>query len=343
MDIKLSQPFAPNSAAAPFDVLQVKKGLNRLGYYTPLATTGITDIPDTAVFSALKKFQKDFGLSVTGIINPNDATLRLLNLEISKTPKGHYIWRTVGDNKVRPSHAVLDNTVRSWDESPNPSQDFGCRCWAEYLTEDAIPDYKGWQKEAFDEIKKSENSIPYPYLDTKGYITVGTGININQKEKFMKIEFIIGDKNGKPATLADKEKAYAYLTGFAKEQIAKAPKGTLKPVNQGARFYSDKTNLFFPPSEDIRLYNAHFKETVTRDVPRTFPKFSSLPDPAKIVVTDMMYNMGPTKFTKEKWKNFFKAIDERDWKKAAQESHRKDISKRRNDWAYEQFMSIREK
>jgi peptidoglycan hydrolase-like protein with peptidoglycan-binding domain len=91
MEIKLSQPFAPNSAAAPFDVLQVKKGLNRLGYYTPLATTGITDIPDTAIFSALKKFQKDFGLAVTGIINPDDATIRLLNLEISKTPKGQYI------------------------------------------------------------------------------------------------------------------------------------------------------------------------------------------------------------------------------------------------------------
>lgn len=131
MDIKLSQPFAPNSAVAPFDVLQVKKGLNRLGYYTPLATTGMTDIPDTAVFSALKKFQKDFGLVVTGMMNPNDATLRLLNLEISKTPKGHYIWHTVGDDRVRPSHAVLDNTIRSWTESPNPSQDFGCRCWAE--------------------------------------------------------------------------------------------------------------------------------------------------------------------------------------------------------------------
>jgi hypothetical protein len=58
MEIKLSQPFAPNSAAAPFDVLQVKKGLNRLGYYTPLATTGITDIPDTAIFLPLKNFKK---------------------------------------------------------------------------------------------------------------------------------------------------------------------------------------------------------------------------------------------------------------------------------------------
>ena len=57
----------------------------------------------------------------------------------------------------------------------------------------------------------------------------------------------------------------------------------------------------------------------------------------------MMYNMGSTKFTKEKWKNFFTAIDRRDWKKAAQESHRKDISKIRNDWAYKTLLSIQEK
>ncbi len=134
MEIKLSQPFAPNSAVAPFDVLQVKKGLNRLGYYTPLTTTGITDIPDTAIFSALKKFQKDFGLAVTGIMNPDDATLRLLNLEIAKTPKGNYIWRTVGDGKVRKNHAVLSNTIRAWSDSPDPGEDFGCRCWAESIS-----------------------------------------------------------------------------------------------------------------------------------------------------------------------------------------------------------------
>lgn len=57
----------------------------------------------------------------------------------------------------------------------------------------------------------------------------------------------------------------------------------------------------------------------------------------------MMYNMGPTKFTKENWKNFFTAIDQRDWKKAAQESHRNSGDKSRNDWAYKTLMSIKEK
>jgi hypothetical protein len=101
--------------------------------------TGITDIPDSAIFAALKKFQKDFGLAVTGIMNPDDAILRLLNLEIAKTPKGQYIWRTVNDGKVRKNHAVLSNTIRAWSDSPDPGEDFGCRCWAEHLSDKKVP------------------------------------------------------------------------------------------------------------------------------------------------------------------------------------------------------------
>jgi hypothetical protein len=49
MKIKLARHFAPNSAADSFDVLQIKKAMNRMGYYIPLPTTGITDIPDAAI------------------------------------------------------------------------------------------------------------------------------------------------------------------------------------------------------------------------------------------------------------------------------------------------------
>lgn len=62
MKIKLNKPFAANSAVDEFDVKQVKKALNRLGYYQPYEKTGITGIPDADVFFALKSFQKDQGL-----------------------------------------------------------------------------------------------------------------------------------------------------------------------------------------------------------------------------------------------------------------------------------------
>jgi len=49
-------------------------------------------------------------------------------------PTTHYIWRTRGDEKVRPSHAANDGKVFAWDSPPptgHPGEDYGCRCTAE--------------------------------------------------------------------------------------------------------------------------------------------------------------------------------------------------------------------
>ena len=49
-------------------------------------------------------------------------------------PTTHYIWRTQGDNKVRPSHRANDGKIFSWDDPPptgHPGEDFGCRCFAQ--------------------------------------------------------------------------------------------------------------------------------------------------------------------------------------------------------------------
>lgn len=51
----------------------------------------------------------------------------------------HYIWRTSRDERVRPTHAVLNGTVQGWDSPPlvgggrraHPGEDFNCRCTAE--------------------------------------------------------------------------------------------------------------------------------------------------------------------------------------------------------------------
>lgn len=130
MEIKLNKPFATNSAVDSFDVRQIKKALNRLGYYQPYEKTGITDIPDAHVFAALKAFQKDQRLMPTGTARPDDDTVKMLNKEFDKKTSGPYIWRTVGDTKVRKNHAELNGTLRDFTDSPDPGEDFNCRCWA---------------------------------------------------------------------------------------------------------------------------------------------------------------------------------------------------------------------
>jgi SPP1 gp7 family putative phage head morphogenesis protein len=43
----------------------------------------------------------------------------------------NYIWRTVGDERVRAEHADLEGQIRSLNDSPRPGEEFGCRCAAE--------------------------------------------------------------------------------------------------------------------------------------------------------------------------------------------------------------------
>ena len=131
MTIQLSKPFASNSAVDEFDVRQLKKVLNRLGYYRPFEKTGVTGIPDAEIFDALKDFQRDYNLPATGTVKPEDETIKRLNQLSQTEPDGFYVWRTVEDGKVRAAHAQYNRKIRAWSDAPDPGDDFNCRCWAE--------------------------------------------------------------------------------------------------------------------------------------------------------------------------------------------------------------------
>lgn len=130
MDFRINKSFAPNIAVDEADVLTIKKALNYLGYYKPLESTGVTDIADRQIFDTLKSFQTDHSLPATGQARPGDATLTKLNQQANSVT-GQYIWRTVGDSRVRSSHAALNGTIRNFGDSPAPGQEANCRCWAE--------------------------------------------------------------------------------------------------------------------------------------------------------------------------------------------------------------------
>lgn len=161
MTIKLSKPFAANGKVDEFDVRQVKKALNRLGYYHPYEKVGITSIPDAAVFDALKAFQKDQGLHPTGEARPGDETVQKLSKESDKTPEGSYIWRTVEDDKVRANHAQYNRTTRAWSDSPDPGEDYNCRCWAEPTHKSSCDE----EKEKYEELQKRVKELSEKFND----------------------------------------------------------------------------------------------------------------------------------------------------------------------------------
>lgn len=159
MKIVLRQPLAANSAADSYDVRQIKSALNRLGYYQPLDTVGITDMTDRAMFEAITAYQRASGLPATGQLRPDDATIDRLNRDLSAAPAGFYIWRTVRDGKTRTAHAALDGQIRAWSDSPDPTEDFNCRCWAEPVRAVQYQAKKGLTEEGQKALDKAKRDL----------------------------------------------------------------------------------------------------------------------------------------------------------------------------------------
>jgi len=54
----------------------------------------------------------------------------------------HYIWRTTGDDKVRPSHAANEGKIFAWAKPPatgHSGEDYNCRCTAEPYISPFLP------------------------------------------------------------------------------------------------------------------------------------------------------------------------------------------------------------
>jgi len=61
-----------------------------------------------------------------------------------------YIWRTVGDERVREEHDILDGETFSWDSPPepgHPGEDYQCRCWAEPI----LPEFVAFEASLLEE------------------------------------------------------------------------------------------------------------------------------------------------------------------------------------------------
>lgn len=131
MRLNLTKPITRSSNTDPADVKSLKRALNALGYYVPLAQVGMSDMPDNGLFAALRLFQEENNIPATGEIRPGDETEKLINQQLSAINGAGYIWKTVGDDKVRGSHRKLNGAVKLWGDFPEPGEEFGCRCWAE--------------------------------------------------------------------------------------------------------------------------------------------------------------------------------------------------------------------
>lgn len=342
MEMVIASIIARNSSPNPDDILTTKRMLNRVGLYVPEPEVGMTRFADPALFDALKAFQKRSGLPETGKVGPDDDTWQALSDAYGQPPAGDeaYIWTTMGDDSVRPSHIKRHGLRFLWKDHPWPGEEVHCRCWAVTVPEekgradisanqnqDSLPE--PWQKLVLDGLREFEGDVAHPYGDSKGVLTAGMGTNVSREATFLALPWRIGDENGRMATAAEIQDGYNKLTRYIAARMEAAAAQGRQTLNLPADHYLGITNLRLPQME--RQQRAERDLTAfQRELNAKFSGFNTIPAPAKVALMDMIYNIGATKFTAAKWPSLFAAVSAGDWEKAAAESRRVDVSADRN-------------
>ncbi len=80
----LKNMFSTSNAVETDDLINVKGILNRLGYYMIPPHRGLDDWTDDATFDGLKRFQRDNGLKVDGLMRPGGPTEATMNRNLMR-------------------------------------------------------------------------------------------------------------------------------------------------------------------------------------------------------------------------------------------------------------------
>ena len=176
------------------------------------------------------------------------------------------------------------------------------------------------KQELRQKLAKYEGTVFHMYLDSNGYVTVGVGHLINTVADAQKLSFI--DEKTKKKATADEIK-----TDF--ETVSKQQK------KKRASFYKPHTKLVLEQADIDDLTNEHI-DNFYKELKKIYSDFDDYPEEARLALFDMIFNLGMTALRKE-WPKFNEEIKIKDWRKAADESHRPDVSAERNMYVKDLF------
>lgn len=178
-----------------------------------------------------------------------------------------------------------------------------------------------------DDLRVFEGSIPYMYLDTVSTVTIGVGTALFSASDTDGINMV--DANGASASTTAKRAAWKVV------QDVSSPRGIKQ--NAAANSFKNLTTLTIRDDEADRLLNIKIQEFYL-DLINIYPGFDSMPEPAKISLFDMIYNLGSGGI-EYKFPHFTKAVRARDWKTAGDQSRRPQLSDRRNNSTKNRFLA----
>jgi GH24 family phage-related lysozyme (muramidase) len=164
-----------------------------------------------------------------------------------------------------------------------------------------------------------EGSVAYMYRDTVGLVTVGVGQ-------------LIPDVNA--------AKTYPFLTttgANASTLEIETDYKRVKALSSGHphKYYWTNTALVLSGESIQALLIKRVKE-FDKALRATYLNYDTYPEPVKLALLDMIYNIGPTQLFGE-FKHFGEAVNAQDWRTAAARCHRIGPSAKRNAWTAHQF------
>ena len=173
-----------------------------------------------------------------------------------------------------------------------------------------------------------EGATSWMYLDTVSQVTIGYGTMMPNAAAARDLD--LRDKDGKRATAEEKEAEWKRLRAIS-------PAGAARNVK--ATRYRDDATLFISQDEAQRLMLVKL-DAFVEDLRKIYPGFDRFPEDAQVALIDMIYNLG--------WKiktvfvSFTKAINNPkgpDWKLAAAQCRRPQLSDTRNNDVKELFLA----
>lgn len=221
------------------------------------------------------------------------------------------------DTSNLPQYAEKDKVTTATDAVYAPSDEF---LYA-----------KMWEN-----IKRFERIIPYPYIDTKGLITIGGGVNVNNWSVFKNLNLTI---DGVSATEAQKWEVYKHMRELSEE---KDEDGNYVNRNRLAETFEPETMIRISDIEARSLAQNHMNNDLAH-LREEFTSFDYFPLPLKEILLDIQYNVKGG-ISENKWPKLYKAIREKNvfGKDGIVENvNRPDVGKERNDWAKKMAHLIR--
>lgn len=180
-----------------------------------------------------------------------------------------------------------------------------------------------FSKEVIDRYKRFEGYANHLYLDGPGIVTIGIGCALSNALSLDKMVFFHKRDN---------------LIASLNEKISEYNVIKLSSPNQKIEHYKILTQLYTSDDEIMRLFEFRLQDKLST-LRKQFRFYDNLHKNAQEVMLDMAYNLGVSGLHM-KFPRFCIALENKNYRQAAIESHRNNIQEERNKWAHDTLINI---